>query len=179
MANSSGIGKAVAAVAVVTGFVLVHSGAAIKHGVEDLTLSGKRIFRDAAHDLEATAGADVSEQGNKSVMHDEIVPHPPISAIAANAIDQNNPNVREAVSLMSKSEPRVLSDLKSSGPMTAHEVEKIVVEEITKDVQAAAKKPESGITFEVLSGKLTIENYVNVGGDRKRWCGLMQRGGRN
>jgi hypothetical protein len=85
---------------------------------------------------------------------------PIFAAIQENVINQNSLEMSGKISpLFEQAEPKILNDLDmNAGRLTQSKIKEIVIEEIKKTIQEAESQPNSGITFEVLTGKLTIDS---------------------
>jgi hypothetical protein len=184
MADGSGSGKAVAAVgaAAVAAFaakdlgpLLLDAGKVAPKIVAEAPLLPKAgvvlgadptwsaAGRNLRLDLDLAPDAQAPQIGLPSNIDQPAIL--PRGGILANSLVPNDPSVSKATSLWLSAEPQMLSQLASAGPMlTRDQAEIIIQSEIAKIVQTAANTPNSGITFEVLSGKLTIESSVTIGG---------------
>jgi hypothetical protein len=101
----------------------------------------------------------------------QAVETPPPQNMIDSALPQNFSSTsvtirtQEASSLFFTAEPKILGHLRArSGQLTLANVEKVLRSDLADTIAKAASRPNSGITFEALTGKLTIDSSKYVGG---------------
>jgi hypothetical protein len=94
-----------------------------------------------------------------------------ISAVIKDGRLHNDMVIYRRVSKFYKhAEQIILNDLvRNTGHLTKPEIEKIINDEVTKTILKTASQPKSGISFEVLTGKLTIDSSRTVVGIKLAW----------
>jgi hypothetical protein len=68
--------------------------------------------------------------------------------------------VKKISLLFDETTPRIKDNLAS--PITEESLERIVKEQLTKVINNAAKEPNSGLTFEALTGNLKVDSSLNT-----------------
>jgi hypothetical protein len=81
---------------------------------------------------------------------------------AASALDAHEEATVAAAVLSPAVVDGMISDLRTQPIISADQAEKVIAKWIVDSAQQAASKPNSGVTFEALSGDLTVDASVNV-----------------
>jgi hypothetical protein len=89
---------------------------------------------------------------------------PSAGTTAGREVRLNSPS-QEVTALFSQTEPQIIDDLAAlGGNLSQSKVANVISADVAKTLQNVAATSESGITFEVLSGKLKFNSYRTVRG---------------
>jgi hypothetical protein len=162
----------VLAAAAIGGKVIIHEGgeiAALGHGAGYIIENGgaaKNTLK-TARDLPGVdrvpgisgrlsdGATNNFERIKPPLTGDPTIQQPRIALAQANQVDPS----QKVSSLFDRADQNILHDLNAlHGALTRQQIDNIIQEEVLKNVQSETSQPNSGIKFEALTGKLTIES---------------------